>query len=135
MKKIEKERWLKWLCTVGWLSGRDLLVTGRVRVVGDPSRRVGTTRLSREDEEMPRNRESLKEARFWTGLERAGPHARDRIALLGSVHLPGGCVTDTREKESLLPDYDPKVESRTGKFEFRGSRYMRAYIPHALLVL
>ncbi|PKI48383.1 hypothetical protein CRG98_031236 [Punica granatum] len=29
---------------------------------------------------------------------------------LGRVHLPGGCMTDTREKESPLPVYDPKVE-------------------------
>ncbi|PKI58361.1 hypothetical protein CRG98_021236 [Punica granatum] len=65
---------------------------------------------------------------------RQGMHARDRIARLGSVHFPGGCVTDTREKESPLPIYNSEVEGRTGKSEFGSSRYVRAYIPHALSV-
>ncbi|PKI61218.1 hypothetical protein CRG98_018366 [Punica granatum] len=64
-----------------------------------------------------------------------GPHALDRIARLGSVHLPRGCVTDTCENESPLPVYNPQVEGRIGKSKFGGSRYVRAYIPHALSVL
>ncbi|PKI65006.1 hypothetical protein CRG98_014591 [Punica granatum] len=39
---------------------------------------------------------------------RRGPYACDRIEWLGSVHLPGGGVTDTREKKSQLPIDDPK---------------------------
>ncbi|PKI60926.1 hypothetical protein CRG98_018672 [Punica granatum] len=42
---------------------------------------------------------------------RRGPHARFWIARLGSVHLPVGNVTDTRERRSRhLSFYDPKVE-------------------------
>ncbi|PKI70092.1 hypothetical protein CRG98_009555 [Punica granatum] len=50
---------------------------------------------------------------------RLGPHALDRIALLGSVHLPGGCVSDMREKESPLPVYDLKVEGQKKVVNFR----------------
>ncbi|PKI60931.1 hypothetical protein CRG98_018677 [Punica granatum] len=63
---------------------------------------------------------------------RRGPHARDRIARLGIVHLPWGCVTDMRENESPLPVYDLKVQGGTGESEFGGSRYVWAYILHAL---
>ncbi|PKI66957.1 hypothetical protein CRG98_012622 [Punica granatum] len=38
-----------------------------------------------------------------------GPHARDLIARLRSVHLLGGFVTDTRENESPQPVYDWKI--------------------------
>ncbi|PKI71839.1 hypothetical protein CRG98_007778 [Punica granatum] len=46
-----------------------------------------------------------------------------------------GCVTDTGENESPLPVYDPKIEGRTGKSEFGGSYYVRAYILYAHSVL
>ncbi|PKI37577.1 hypothetical protein CRG98_042032 [Punica granatum] len=42
---------------------------------------------------------------------RQGPHAHDRIARLGGVHLPRGCGTDIGENESPLPVYGPKVEA------------------------
>ncbi|PKI75200.1 hypothetical protein CRG98_004424 [Punica granatum] len=48
-----------------------------------------------------------------------GPHARDQIARLGSVHLLEGRVTDTREKELPLPIYDLKVEGRNNSANYR----------------
>ncbi|PKI62772.1 hypothetical protein CRG98_016831 [Punica granatum] len=45
-------------------------------------------------------------------LSRQGPHACALIAWLGSVYLPRGRVTDTREKELPLRVYVPKVEGR-----------------------
>ncbi|PKI49149.1 hypothetical protein CRG98_030495 [Punica granatum] len=45
------------------------------------------------------------------------PHACALIARLVSIHLLGGRATDTREKESPLPVYDPKVRDRRSKEE------------------
>ncbi|PKI41864.1 hypothetical protein CRG98_037734 [Punica granatum] len=51
-------------------------------------------------------------ASYWlpVGFSSVGLHARDRIAQLACVHLPGERVTNTREKASPLPVYNPKVE-------------------------
>ncbi|PKI39007.1 hypothetical protein CRG98_040605 [Punica granatum] len=40
------------------------------------------------------------------------------MARFGSIHLPRGCMTNTCEKESPLPVYDPKVKAS----ELSGSR-------------
>ncbi|PKI74803.1 hypothetical protein CRG98_004821 [Punica granatum] len=62
---------------------------------------------------------------------RRGLHARDQIARLGSVHLPGERVTDTRENESPLPVYDPKVEAREWGVEPR-DRWLGRWTPSAM---
>ncbi|PKI49243.1 hypothetical protein CRG98_030352 [Punica granatum] len=55
--------------------------------------------------------------------------------------IGAGMRAPTRANSSLyshLPFYDSKVEGRccgVGKSEFEGSRYVRAYIPHALSIL
>ncbi|PKI71785.1 hypothetical protein CRG98_007801 [Punica granatum] len=51
---------------------------------------------------------------------RLGPHAPDRIALLGSVHLPGRRARRSRRD---LPVYDLKVKGRLG---IRGKSRRRA---------
>ncbi|PKI41279.1 hypothetical protein CRG98_038329 [Punica granatum] len=67
------------VCTVEWLSGRDLRVTGRVRIVRDPSRKNRTTRHSRRGRRTQGNPKIYK-ARFHSALERV---ARDSKWLNG----------------------------------------------------
>ncbi|PKI57313.1 hypothetical protein CRG98_022312 [Punica granatum] len=91
----------RWLCSVEWLLGHALLVTIRERVLGGPSKDVGTTCLSRGGKKLierwkTRGATPLPRARADRYLE--GPKARESLLLdscglskVNSFYRPSAC--------------------------------------------
>ncbi|PKI70874.1 hypothetical protein CRG98_008765 [Punica granatum] len=77
-------------------------------------RKVVNKHASKQAESSPNQKDSLVESPSYTDpnvLSSDRMHAPIRVRL-GMVHLPGGCVMDTREKESPLLVYDLKIKGQ-----------------------